>query len=391
MKRIKGEIEMNEEKEYDDMSLEELQAIRDMRDKNKLRNELKKEDEINIPKNKLITSVQLKKDVGTVDLTLWNGFREELGVKGSYDNLYGHFNYASDTGCDTDISSVNPTEYFTSLVLHAVFADSGIFDASKIKIDVASGNGKVIKVPYMTTKITPTAGLDSCECVSCCSVTWSNVSLTIERVQSETEVCNFDEFQASPDLQKEVLVAMKNGLTEWFEGEYVDALGEATEGHTATLVAELTAIPSIEGSCCTAPDVINLWNSINEAKANLEDGDYYPDSIAMNAIVASVFARPSEIEIPRIIENSVTYDAKGRLASILGLKVFISSEMPAVAQGADLAYVFQSNRSLITVFGMRPKSYADPNPSCDSISLGITLYAKIDSLDDSSIAHVVNA
>ena len=369
--------------EYDEMSLEELQAILKSR-KIKALQDLDEEN-VKEPKSKLNVSIGLKKDVDTSD-NIWRDLAIEFGATKSYEQI---FNYSSDAGCEADLAVWTPSEYFPNIILHAVADNCDLLGACKIKVDVKAGNGSNVEFRFIDAR-TAQGNLSACTCMDCSANAFTSIGVSVGRFGDYAVVCEKDNWETA-DYKRETLKAMSLGATRYVNSEILDAIAEATEGVTSTSRSELTGVAGIEGSCCTDTEMLDLFFAISDAITDLQDADYEPDVIVMSSEVAGIFRFASSIEIPVIVAGSVKYDDKGKLVGLLGMKVILTSLMPAIAQGVDLAYIIQSDRSIAVAWGRQPNFTQVYDGVCDSWKLTYNAYMGVDSLDDASIAHVANA
>lgn len=407
-------------KAYEEMSLEELEALNELRKKDKLKASLEAEDALqkaadkatydagieagaiekylkeNPPKIKLDTTVTTPKDSGNDDLKvkgIKNFIKNNGGKWTEYSDMAQHkFNFAdSDADCPQDPSSWSPTENFSKLVWHSVYCTAGLRDICVKNLDVNAGQGLNVMVRTIGKFGAPEKADNPCDCISCSSIAFSKYTLTIDAYALITEICELDVFDVGEIYRSGTIEAMALRWAEFFDASIYSELETATPGFTETLGTALACNTTLEGSCCTNPGAFELYHAIIDLDAAMRESSIRPDYVIVSPTIAAYFKYKDNVDIPYVMRGQVIVQ-DGILMKIGQLKVieYCGANTCTDESGQELAIVIDSSRAVGMVFGKPPKAERDRNIDCDSETVAMWCYVGFGELDTDCIGHVVN-
>lgn len=436
-------------KKYDEMSLEELQAEKEKREKAKICADLQTQDDEIKRQAEEKARNQLKEevkeewlrdhpefqpkvkvpDIGTQtkenannenvyvnfyksykkrhsefeSMSQYNHKREELDkirfqvysnqgwTECGFDGLFG--NTDADSGCEDVVDSWSPADTYAKVIWETFVCTADLLKICVKGLAINPGDGLGVQIRTFGAFGDPSS-LHACECASCASISFSTYSLTLKQYNLEAIVCDMDIWDVGSVLMDSYLKSMANSWAQWFDAQIYSELETATPGTTETLPAALSCSPAIAGSCCTDASLTNLYNAINNLVASMREGaaPYNPDYLIISPTVAGIFKRMQTPTPMPWSFNDVSFDADGRLKKVAGLKVieYCGANSCTNLSAQEVAIVIDSRRAVGCVFGQKPKTYKFFQTNCNSYRIDQWAYVAIGELDTNAIGHVVN-
>jgi len=372
-------------KEYEDMSLSELEKLKKSRLISELQAEDSKNEDIAESEPKLVQNLNMSKAGDTMFSGYYKQYIADTGYEESF--IYD----SSDSGCDTDISNWSPSENFIKAIWHTVYAESKLLGVASVNFNVAAGAGNVVDIRTIG-KFSAPSELAACECGSCASNSLSKYSITLKQYALGTVICGFDLHDIGYDYYKKTVEAMGKRYAEFFDDQLWSELNTATAGYTKDLDNALSCTPSIAGSCCTDSSLVDLYNAVVDVVAYMQGQDYEPDYIIMHPSVSAILKRMQTPSVQPWASSIISIDSEGRLAKFNGLKVieFSGASSCTNASGTHVAIVIDSRRALGAAFGKKPFLKKEESASCNSTELYMWSYFNCAELDTGAISHVQN-
>lgn len=439
---------MSEDKNYDDMSLEELQAEADKREKAKKITALKAEDEkllqeakdaerkkieeevreelmkdhpeLQPPEKLPPVKTEVKENAKDGDLMqkFYNGYKkrnDQFVTKSGYENdrsyldkirfqvfenqrwdecgfdgLFG--NTDSDSGCADVVSAWSPADTYAKVIWETFVCTADLLKICVKGLSINPGDGLDCQVRVFGAFGDPVERA-TCQCASCASITFTTHQLTLKQYNLEAIICELDIWDVGSVLMDAYLKSMANSWAQWFDAQIYAALEAATPGTSQTSSVTMTCTPAISGSCCTDASLTALYNAIHILVASMREGTtpYDPDYCIISPTVAAIFKR-MQTPTPMPWMGDVTFDAEGRLKKIGGLKVieYCGANSCTDLGSEVIAVVIDSRRAVGCVFGQKPKTFKFFQTNCNSWRIDQWAFAAIGTLDTSAIGHVVN-
>jgi len=433
--------------EYEDKSLEELEALAEERKKAKIVNELKLEDTeiqekaetVKLAEQKVEWEESFYKDhpehapqekIPEIGETKSNGDEESGLVKfynGWYDrheaieteSKYGaklstvkdvkfqtyenqHYtevgmdrlfaNTDSDTGCADDVSAWSPEDVYAKIVWNTFVCKADLFKICVKGLAINPGDGLGVQIRAYGSFGSPVEKA-SCECGSCASIGFTTYPLTLKQYNLEAIVCDKDIWDVGSILMDSYLSAMSDSWAVWFDAQIYSELETATPGTSTSLPTALACAPALGATCCADTALYELYNSIHGTVASMREGTnpYSPDWIIVSPTVAAIFKRMQSPQ-PMPWMGDVSFDEDGRLKKISGLKVieYCGANSCCTDTGEVVAIIVDSRRAVGAVFGERPKTYKFFQTNCNSYRIDQWAYFAVGELDTKAIAHIVN-
>ena len=397
---------------YEDMSLEELQAMKDGKDKAKIIAGFTKEEEakkladqeiydakvsadaIEDYKNNLAANVPpitQNLDTKTTPDALephqeW--FKETYGVTGIHE--YENIAYAnSDAGCDVDVDTWEKVDVFVGAIWHTMYEASNLLKICVKGLDIKAGDGHTVQIReiarFARGDITETSA--PCECISCTSTSFSTKNISIKKYGISTEICEWDIWQVGDIYRKEYLKSLAGVWAEQFDYLIYNELDTATPGYSASVATGAASMVST--ACCTDAFLLAAYNGIDSLVTQMRTAYYKPDYILMHPKMAAVFRRMQDPS--PIFANTISIGANGSLNSILGIPVieYNGGVDPTTAtSGDELVIIIDSRRAVGGVFGKKPRMESERNIDCDSTTYAMWCYFGASELDTAAIAHL---
>jgi len=407
-------------KEYDEMSVEELEALKATRIKEKAIKDLEAQDATNekakleahdsevaeqaikgyLEKNPPTPKLKEQDPESTNDPNPHSEYFKKFIDKSGYDFVSyedaAMLNYeftSSDTGCDTDIGDWSPADTYVSMVWHAMYCKADLMKICVPGLDIDKGDGLTVQIRTIGKFGAPTEAA-SCECVSCTSNSLSTWSLTLKQYGLVTEICEKDVWDAGEIYRSKMIEALGLRWAEFFDATIYSELETATPGTTETLAAAMNCSPSTVGSCCSDASLVNFYHAINNLTASLREGatPYDPDYIIISPTVGNILKRMQTPSVQPWASSIVKIDSDGKIASFNGLKVieYCGANSCTDLSTEVVAILIDSSRAVGSAFGQRPKLYQDFSVDCNSTTVAMWAFWACAELDTGAIGHVIN-
>ena len=403
---------------YEEMSLEELEALKQLRVKKKLADELKSEDDVvkatekeeydaqikadaieeykneNPPKDKLIQKVGLKKDTDIVSEHV-DYFNRVIEASDDgfvpYDKM-GEFNYtSSDEGCEVDAAAWKKEDVFTNLVWHSMYCEAGLRDICVKGLDVKAGDGLAVQIRTIGKFGAPTQ-VSACTCLSCETAALSNYSIDIKSYGLLQEICELNVFEIGEVLRTQLIKAMSLRWAQYFDAQiYAQLATGLIPGNTETLGVDICNTFDYSTTGCCTDSAALLFNAIIDLEAAMREGatPYNPDYVIVSPTVAAILKAKDGVAMPYIMQSQVNVSG-GVLTHIGALKVIEYCGANSCASGATLAIMIDSSRAVGFAFGKPPKIEQERNIDCDSTTVAMWSYFGTKELDLEAIGHIKN-
>ena len=373
-------------KEYEDMTLVELEEIKKKQLIKELTASEKTKNDVEVSEPKLVQNVSMSKDAGNSRFTTYfNTYVHETGYEKPF--LYD----SSDSGCDLDVSSWSPSENFVAAIWHGVYAKSKLLGVANVTYNVKAGQGNRVDVRTIA-KFDAPSELAACECSDCTQATLSTYSIALKQYALGFVDCDFELYDVGYELYRKQVEALGLRYAEFFDDQLYSELNTATAGNTIDLAHALSCSPSITGSCCTDTSLVDLYNAVIEGKSTMEAADYHPDVLIISPTVASILMRMQSPSVQPWASSIIRIDEDGQLSGFAGLKVIVTSSANACAadSGLHVAIMIDSSRALGAAFGKKPFLLTDHSASCNSTESYMWCYWNCAELDTEAILHVEN-
>ena len=383
-----------EDKPYEEMSLEELKKLKEEKEKAKLIEELKMEEEsseLSEPENPVESEGESIMSSNAPHLKVLKRF-ENAGVPLiNYEDGSWIYENDCDSGCEDDVSAWSPEDVYSNIIWSSFISDADLLSIAVKGINVKQGDGMTVQIRAFGSMSSPVEK-GSCVSGSCASITFSTYSLTIKQYNLEAVVCDRDIWDVGSVLLDSYLKAMADSWKEFFNTQIYSALTGATPGTTETLAHALSCSPSIGGSCCTDSSLLDMYNAIIKVVATMRENKYKPDYMIISPSVAAIFKRMQTPRPPEWGGYGITFSSDGKLTSIAGLKVieYEDANSCTSTSGAKVAVIIDSRRAVGAAFGKKPVLYKFFLTDSNAYRLDMWAYFGVSVLDTNAIAHIVN-
>jgi len=280
----------------------------------------------------------------------------------------------------TDATAANwrPSEHFVNMVIDlAVCYGQLSGKVTAINYDLAAGNGNVVNVPYVATAAYDPncTALSACSCISQVSATLANYPITINSYGILDEVCNFNEWETTPNIQAAVMNEMAKKMANCRDaGIWADLIGGTFTNVTTSGAWAATPSATTSVTCCAF--ALDIYNCIVTARSQLTGAAYNPDTVLIHPYVAAYLYYKEGGAMPdvQIYKPLMTHNADGSIKSILGMKVIevcvaVADDSAPSDTGDELAFVLDSSRALGEAWGMRPKFDTFYAHKCDKTEI----------------------
>lgn len=230
-------------------------------------------------------------------------------------------NAYDDSGCDDDVSSWSPADVYAKMVWNTWICKADLFRVAVKGLAINPGQGLSVQIRKYGSFGDPSE-LNACECASCASITFSTYSLTLKQYNLEGIVCDKDIWDVGGVLMDSYIDAMSDSWARWFDEQIYSELESASPGHTETLGTAISCTPGFTGSCCSDNSLTNLYHAVMNIIATMREATEptNPDYMIISPTVASIFKRMQEPS--RVLgNNEISFDSQGRLTKLGGLNV----------------------------------------------------------------------
>lgn len=324
------------------------------------------------------------------DKTRFQIYEDQQWKECGLDGLWG--NTSSDSGCDDSIGDWSPDDVYAKAVWETFVCTADLLKICVKGISINPGNGLGVQIRAFGSFGDPTS-LGACECASCASITFTTYSLTLAQYNLEAIVCDKDIWDVGSILMDSYLKSMANSWAQWFDKSIYAELETAAAGTTETLTTAIDCTPEMSGSCCSDVALLELYNAMHALVASMREGanPYNPDYILISPTVAAIFKR-MQTPTPMPWMGDIRFDDEGRLKKWAGLKVIEYCGANSCTDLAEevVAIAIDSRRAVGCVFGQRPKTYKFFQTNCNSYRIDQWAYVAFGELDLNAIGHVIN-
>jgi len=401
---------------YDEMSLEELEALKASRVKAKLAAELMAEDEAqkaqeqeefkqkiieeyknSVHKEDSVAKISLNTDLGTSKAVKVNQyaewFKKEVPKYHTYESL-GRDTWDftnSDSGCDTTVSSWSPNETYARMIWTGMYEESKLMKVAVKGLDIQKGAGLDVTIRAIG-KFGDPSNVAACECISCSSAALTNYNVTLEQYGISTEICEEDVWDVGEEYRSKMLFALGKTWGNYFDSLIYAQLETATPGYTSSIASTAwDCTPSLSGSCCSDSVLVALYNAIDDVITQMRVANYDPDYIIIHPTISRMFRAFSGVA-PVFLEP-VVMDNNGKLKSILGVSVIEYNSANTCTEGdaggsEEVVIIIDSSRAVGAVFGKHPTLESDRNIDCNSTTYAMWAFFGTAELDTNAIGHV---
>ena len=304
-------------------------------------------------------------------------------------------NTISDTGCEDQLGDWSPDDVYAKIVWNTFVCKADLFKIAVKGIAINPGDGLGVQIRAFGAFGDPVEK-SSCECGSCATILFTTYPLTLKQYNMEAIVCERDIWDVGSILMDSYLIAMSDSWARWFDAQIYSELETATPGTSTSLGNAINCSALIAGSCCTDTSLYQLYNAIHTTVAGMREGSglagpYNPDYVIVSPTVASIFKR-MQTATPMPWMGDVSFDDDGRLKKISGMKVIEYCGANSCTDLAEevVAIVIDSRRAVGAVFGERPKTYKFFQSNCNSYRIDQWAFFAVGELDTDAIAHIVN-
>lgn len=405
--------------DYNELSLEELQKLKEDRKKQELIAEMKAEDEAKAKAEKEAYEAQVaaqaiedyKNSLETPDPKLkqtlskgnteikTNEYVDYLkkftgGELKTYEGLgEDTFNFTnSDSDCDTTVASWSPADTYVNAIWHAMYEKADLFKIAVKGLNLKAGDGMSVQIRTIG-KFGDPSNVAACECISCSSPALSTYTLNLEQYGISTEICEEDVWDVGEKYRSAMLKSMGATWAEYFNSLIYAEVEGATPGYTSNIATgDLSCDFAIGGSCCTDTTLMTMYNALDEVITDMRSANYAPDYIILHPEISRMF-RAIQNPSP-IFASTVEIGKNGSLKSFLGVEVIEytgANDCSDATSGDVVAVVVDSTRAVGAAFGQRPKLESDRNIDCNSTTYAMWAFFATDELDTNAIGHVVSS
>lgn len=402
---------------YEDMSLEELEALNDERKKKKLIESMSTDDKAKADSEREEYNAQVGEDavakyleenppvvklneVPKIDkgdsipghIEYFNKRIEASGLGFVDYDKQEEFNYASsDAGCEVDASSWKKEDVFTKLVWHNMYCTAGLRSICVKGIDVKSGDGLAVQIRTVG-KLSAPAQVSACTCLSCEAPALSTYNISIHSYGLMEEICELDVFSIGEVLRTSLIEALAKKWEEYFDAcIYAQLATGLVPGQTETLLVDICNTFDFSATGCCTDSAALLFNAIIDLEATMREGTtpYSPDYLIVSPTVAAILKAKDGVAMPYIMQSQVNVSG-GVLTKVGALKVIEYCGANTCASGATLAIMIDSRRAVGFAFGKPPRMEQDRNIDCDSTTIVMWSYFGTKELDLGAIGHIKN-
>lgn len=410
---------------YEDMTLEELQALKAEKMKQELIAEFKAEE----AKKKVQEQEEFKQQVieeyknsmklneQPITQTLETQRDEKSNENVNFLKFftgnkplktYESFDYGWDgtdppnEDCPADADDWSPGNVYVNAVWHAMYCQADLFKVCVKGLDVNAGDGHTVRIRLMSTFSAPEE-IAACSCLSCTSTSVGYQPITITQHGQMTQLCEFDIFEVGERYRKEYLWAFGKTWADYFNGLIWDQLEAPILGSTFFQAAihsqsiasyETLCTPSMASDeCCEDEALLDIYNALDSLLTDMRVAHYNPDYIILHPTISQLFRR---MQVPTpIFYNGVVIGSNGKLISFMDVPVIeycganSCTKIASEGAGTVVAIVVDSSRAVGAAFGKRPWMEDERVKQCNVHQYFMWSYFGTSALDLGAIGHVV--
>ena len=424
-------------KDYTEMSLEELKALKEQREKEALARELMAADEeaknaeleahdtevaekaiqnyidsLNVEQPEITKEEVKSKSYSTRevigegsnaivftedDLADIASMYKEFGIEDKmweygapntpeFHNPGASFNYTdADSGCEDALSNWQVSENFCNLIWHAkeVYGNLGRICATVC--EPQAGDNALVNIKVISARSDPQAK-GAGECLSCVSNTFTKYTITVSQYGDYAVLNSFDEFKTGSSYRRAVIKSMAQHWGVWFDKKIYAALIASSPGYTETLNNTLDCNGSISGSCCTNGS--DIYGRLLDLDARMRAAGYNPDYLIVSPTVANYF---KYLQTPGNSIANISVKVNGTVLTKVGhLNVieYGGATACSTATATKFAWLVDSSRAIGQAFGKHPTLEFDRSAECNAWKLVFWAYWGVSVLDTNAIGAI---
>jgi len=427
---------------YNDMSLEELKALKEQKEKEALIKEFSEAEKVEENKkmelmqkeiadkavqeyiNSLkIDTPEITKEENKPQHTGWeqtisygnhsvkfteadiadiNSMYKEFGVEGSWE--YGqpgmpenhindatfNFTAGSDNGCDESSQLDNNwsiQRHFCNIIWHAKECHGNLGRVCASVCDVSAGHNARLDIKVISARADPTS-VSACTCLSCASNTFDRYSITLNQLGDYAVLCSWDEFQVGSSYRRAVIKSMAMHWGVYFDAQIFAAISGAASGYTETLNNTLDCNGVISGSCCTNGS--DIYGRLLDLDARMRAAGYNPDYFICSPTIANYF---KYLQTPGSALAMPSIEMDGTVLTKIGhIKVieYCGATACSTATATEFGWLIDSSRAVGQAFGKKPTLEIERDAECNSWKLVFWAYWGCSALDVNAIGSLVS-
>jgi len=417
--------------DYEKMTLEELQALKAKREADKIKSELKAEDEAisqkekeiyessirekavkdylnkNPPVSKLTEKVETTKDSGASNIKEYlNKFVKSTGK----DKL---MEYACDCDGDDnvsaghDIDDLRDTCVFKLGVWHSLYCKANLLQYAVPGVDINAGEG--LKVRIRTIGKFADAAIQersACSCLDTSAVAFDQFYICLKQFGMKTEICEFSIFDVGEVQRTEILKAMGFKWGEWIDAQLYNLLSGEDDSdldcggqslctdYDQILSVDITKDKSMVSPCCSIPAAEELYRAIIDIEAEMREDGREPKVVILSPSVAALFKYEKGTDLPDYIRGNIVVEGNivRKIGNLNVVETCVANSMRDLEAGAEVvAVIIDPSRAFGFAYGKKPSVESDRNIDCNSTTYAMWAYIGAGILDCSYIARILNA
>lgn len=417
---------------YDEMSLDDLKKLKEQREADKLRMELKSEDEAvackekdeyeqaikeqaikdylnkNPPKSKISEPIVEKKD----DSPNLESYQKTLDAIVQATGQTELFEYTrewhdpSNSDCaGHDFDALRKEDVFIKGVWHALYCRANLLQYAVKGININAGDGLDVQIRTVGKFSLDPEERSSCSCLDCGNVAFDSYNICIKQFGLKTEICAFDIFDVGETLRTEIIKTMGYKWGEWLDQEIYNMLIGATSdikcGDESLCTTFDTALScdiscatctEMAADCCEIPGAVALYNAIIDTEAAMREDNRSPKVVILSPSIAALFKYASGTDLPSYIRNNIVVknNILTKIGSLDVLETCVANTMSDVSAVASavVAVIIDPSRAFGFAMGKRPSMEKDRNISCNSTTYAMWAYLGGAILDCEAIARI---
>ena len=256
----------------------------------------------------------------------------------------------------SDISAIIKSEVFAKLIVEEATKGrllAGVIAASQE--DLSKGDGDTVKVRIFP-KIAVSQVAEGAANEAAAYEPFAS-SVTIHRYSVTVPVTAQSLYEASVDLQAQIISAIARGWADKMDEVIIDKLDLGD-------VSGSDYTPAVKVELAAAGDLSDVYDKIKDARDELRKKGWKPDILVCGYDVAQQLIAEYESGLNRKV---IQVDDDGNLKSVYGLKVIVSPLAPSVSDtaGEVVAVVLDSSVAVVEARGMPAKFEEKREPEYD--------------------------
>ena len=303
----------------------------------------------------------------------------------------GSFNFTagSDNGCDESSQLDNNwsvQRHFCNIIWHAKECYAGLGRVCATTCDVNAGHNARLDIKVISARADPTS-VSACTCLSCASNTFDRYSITLNQLGDYAVLCSWDEFQVGSSYRRAVIESMAKHWGTYFDAQIFAAISGAASGYTETLNNTLDCNGVISGSCCTNGS--DIYGRLLDLDARMRAAGYNPDYLIVSPTIANYFKYmqhpTTSLAMPSIEMDGTVLTKIGHINVI----EYCGATACSTATATEFAWLIDSSRAVGQAFGKQPSLEFERDAECNSWKLVMWAYWGVSALDVNAIGSIV--